>query len=190
MKSYVSRKTFVGKMIVSQLILSLLAIMLSMSTGGVSGVIPAVTYITAFLSLGFYLYYFYTAFWQQGQQDAFIKAGKNARSPLTAAGISALVSIPAFIISLVCFITSYIPSMKAVFALGGFLNYVVHGMYCGITACDGIYGSYFWHEDVAWLYLFALLPGFFASFWGYLFGARSIRIGTIFGMNPPEDKRD
>ena len=88
MKSFVSRKTFVGKMMVAQLVLSLLAIMLSMSTGGASGVIPAIPYITSFLSLGFYLYYFYTAFWQQGQQDAFAKVGKNPRSPLTAAVIS------------------------------------------------------------------------------------------------------
>lgn len=190
MKSFVSRKTFIGKMIVSQLILSMLSIMLSMSCGSVTGVIPALSYIVSFLALGFYLYYFYTAFWQQGEHDVYARVGKKATSPLTAALLSFLALLPSFVVSVLCFVFSLIPSLKAAFAIGGMVNYLFHGMYCGVTACDGIYGSYYWHEDVRWLYLAVLLPGFLAGFWGYFFGARGVRIGSVFGIEPPQDNRN
>ena len=50
MAAFISRKKFVGKMISSQLVLSLLSIMLSFSTGTISKVIPGLSYITAFLA--------------------------------------------------------------------------------------------------------------------------------------------
>ncbi|HCG35938.1 MAG TPA: hypothetical protein DER23_06285 [Clostridiales bacterium] len=190
MAAFISRKKFVGKMISSQLVLSLLSIMLSFSTGTISKVIPGLSYITAFLALGFYLYYVYTEFWKQGQHDTFSRRVNHARSPLTALWVSFLCLIPSLVVSLVCFVTAYIPSMKTVFFLFGCLNYVVHGMYCGITACEGLLDTYYWHEPQAWLYLAVLIPGFLAGAWGYGFGARSKRLGAMFGMESPRYKRD
>lgn len=183
MKKFLSDYSFYSvKMLVTQLVVSLFGLMLSMAFSKARS--DAGQIISSVFAVLFYLFLIYYDSWNIGYKDKLaVGHGRTDRRPINGLYISLLANSVNIILAVV-------------FAFGvefcrGIMAFI-EGMYAGILAIpletiqNGEDVSYVLLGEKWWIYFLIVIPTLFISSVSYYFGLRDIRFTSLFNEQSTE----
>ncbi len=178
------------KMLLTQIVISIVGLMLSMATVSASSSVAIAVSIFAIL---FYLFLIYTLVWEIGAKDKIsVDVGKKAYKPFTGLWMSLIANIPNIVLALILAISRLFISNvdgKELTGLGilSVIANVLQGMYFGAISAIKLPSGKFL-SDVWWTYFLIIIPALVISFLAYYLGHRNFRFFGSFTNKKKESK--
>lgn len=165
------------KMLLTQIVISIFGLMLSMATVSASGAVAIAVSVFAIL---FYLFLIYTLVWEIGAKDRIsVDVGKKTYKPLTGLWMALIANVPNIVLAMILAISKLLISNvegKEFNGLGvvSVIANVLQGMYFGaISAIKIPSGQPL--SDLWWTYFLIVIPALVTSFLAYYLGHRNFR---------------
>jgi len=165
------------KMLLTQIVISIFGLMLSMATVNASSGVAIAVSIFAIL---FYLFLIYTLVWEIGAKDKIsVDVGKKTYKPFTGLWMALVANVPNIVLAIILAIGKMFISNvegKEFNGLGivSVIANVLQGMYFGaISAIKIPSGQPL--SDLWWTYFLIVIPALVTSFLAYYLGHRNFR---------------
>ena len=178
------------KLILNHAISSLYALVLMMIVYAVFGVDKL--FIASIVSIVFYFYLVYSFMWYAGAKDA-NSFYHNDLTPYGGFGVIAVATLPSIITNLIASVMSlWNPTLEYseyTFDFVYSVFYYINGLFMQ-NMYSGIFASFSESlTDISpWLFLASVIPGIVVGGVAYMFGYKSYRLRTLFGIEYDEEK--
>lgn len=178
MKDFFNKYSYsMVKMFITQIVISIFGLMLSMATVSASSIVAIVVSVFAIL---FYLFLIYTLVWEIGAKDKIsVDVGKKAYKPLTGLWMSLIANIPNLIFAIIFAVSRPFVSNVAGKEFNGLgiasiIANVLQGMYFGAISAIKLPSGKLLSE--LWItYFIIVIPALVTSFLAYFLGHKNFR---------------
>ena len=165
------------KMLLTQIVISIFGLVLSMATVNASSAVAIAVSIFAIL---FYLFLIYTLVWEIGAKDKIsVDVGKKTYKPLTGLWMALIANIPNIVLAVILaagrlFISNVDGKELNGLGIASVIANVLQGMYFGaISAIKLPTGNLL--SEMWWTYFLIVIPALVTSFLAYYLGHRNFR---------------
>lgn len=178
------------KMLLTQIVISIFGLMLSMATVSASSGVAIAVSIFAIL---FYLFLIYTLVWEIGAKDKIsVDVGKKAYKPFTGLWMSLIANVPNIILALILAVSQPFISNANGKELNGLgivsvISNVLQGMYFGAISAIKLPSGKFL-SDMWWTYFLIIIPALVISFLAYYLGHKNFRFFGFFTNKKKDSK--